>query len=128
MVIFEFDAQASKYTGEIYGYYPYSKLSQFRWTEDERQVVKILLNKIDTQALCQQCNATNCQILYLSKEAAPWERSARILQEYKDKGELLCSACALDRLLPVLRNNPKHFAEGLYLPYQEAGIYITTEL
>jgi hypothetical protein len=36
--------------------------------------------------------------------------------------------CATHQLVPVLRENAKEHVEGLYLPYQEDGMYATTEI
>ena len=128
MAVFEYDPLASKYTGEIYAYYPVSALRRFNWKEEDQRVLQTLLKKVDTAAICQQCGVDHCRVLYLSKEAAPWQKSARVFEEYEHSGELVCTRCALERLLPVLRNSPKNFVEGLYLPYQEEGMYMTTEL
>jgi hypothetical protein len=128
MAVFEYEPCASKYTGQIYAYYPISAFERFNWSAQDQEVMEKVLNEVDTQATCPHCGTDHCRVIYFSKEAAPWRKDARILAEYEGRGEPMCPPCALERLLPSLRDNPRRFVEGLYLPYQTEGMYMTTEL
>jgi len=127
IVIFEFQPEATKHTGLIYCYYALSSLERFNWTKEEKHVLESLLHEIDTTKACSQCKGNLQQSLYLGRELAPWE-SSRIHKTCIGKGDKLCLNCSQSRLSATLSNNPKEFREGLYLPFKEDGMYMTTEM
>ena len=97
------------------------------WSKQEKTIIEELLESIDPQKNCLKCNLEKSQVLYLNRQNAPWE-SGRILKEHISNGEKLCLKCSLDRIVPILEKNPKGYIEGLYLPYQENGFYMSTEI
>jgi hypothetical protein len=128
MVVYEFQPQATKYTGSVYAYYPVSTLGEFNWPTEEADKLRRILQEIDPSQSCQSCGGNPWQVAYFDGATAPWQRGSSLSEVGIDRALRLCTRCAALKMGPVLRENPKEFDEGLYLPYQEDGMYATTEM
>jgi hypothetical protein len=124
-VIVEFQPKAAGVW--VYSYYPISELENFGWEKKSREVVENLLLTINGQK-CRECSNSSTT-LFVSKEAAPWSKySSEPSLEFAKTGEYLCNEHALEKIKPGIQSNKRHFDDGLWLPYKEAGFQVGTEL
>ncbi len=128
IVVYEFQPQATKHTGSVYGYYPVSALGEFNWPVEEADKLRRILQEIDPSQSCQSCGENPWQVAYFGRGTAPWQEGSSLPDLGIDPALRLCTRCAALQMRQVLRENPKEYEEGLYLPYQEDGMYATTEM
>ena len=128
MVVYEYQPQATKYTGIVYAYYPVSALKEFHWPAEDTDILRRVLGEIDGSQSCQSCGGNPWQVAYFDRDTAPWQGRSALPDLAVDQALRLCTRCAALKLAPVLRENRQEYIEGLYLPYQEDGMYATTEI
>jgi hypothetical protein len=124
MVVYEFQPQRAG--GLVYGYYPVSRLREFNWPTEEADKLRHLLQEIDASQFCQSCGGDPWQVAYFDSAAAPWQEGDSLPDAGIDQALRLCTRCAALKMGPILSENPDEFEEGLYVPYQEDGMYVTT--
>ena len=128
MVVYEFQPEATKHTGLVYGYYPVSALGEFNWPMDETDELRRTLQEIDPSQSCPSCGGKSWRVAYFDCDKAPWQRGSSLPETGIDQALRLCVRCAVLKMGPVLRENPREYNEGLYLPSREDGMYMTTEM
>jgi hypothetical protein len=121
MAVYEFQN-----AGIVYGYYPVSTLKEFCWSPEDADILQRVLREIDVSQSCQSCGGNPWQVAYFDRATAPWLGAVPDIGT--DRALRLCTRCAALQMVPVLRENPNEYTEGLYLPYQEDGMYITTDM
>jgi len=124
MVVYEFQPQEG--TGLVYGYYPLSTLREFNWPSEEADKLRYILQDIDPSQSCRSCGGNPWQVTYFDSAAAPWREGSELPDIGIDQALRLCTRCAVLKIRPILSENPFEFEEGLYVPYREDGMYITT--
>ncbi len=128
MVVYEYQPQAAKHTGIVYGYYPLDALREFNWSEEDADRLRRILQEIDASHSCQSCGRSPWQVAYFDSAAAPWQEGSVLPEVRIDQALRLCTGCAAFKLVPILRENPQEYIEGLFLPFQGDGMYTTTQI
>lgn len=129
MIVVEFMPTTTSSTGAVYGYHPLSEMQKYGWSKKNQEVLEQLIKTIEGNK-CFRCSK-NASVLFIPKEKAPWERfGPNPSPEYEKLGIYCCREHALERVIPSIRTNPKRFNDGggLYIPYEEDGFQVTTEL
>ena len=121
IVVFEFDEGRC---GLVYGYYPVSLMEKFNFQKQDIAKIKSLLLLI--QGKCENCQNEKAGAAYFKKEDLPWDEGGPLMSQVTCQPGLFCRKCALERLIPLLSGNKIFFKEGLYVPYKEEGVFIST--
>lgn len=81
---------------------------------------------------CSECER-EASVLYFAPHLLPYKKTGffnepQFNEVQPTQGTLLCKRCALNKITPILLNNPKAFADGLYVPFMGDGVFVKTEL
>lgn len=124
MVVIELPHALKGYSGWSYFYCPSSQYNELAWKEDERKIAQKLIASIN-QENCEICSES-ATVLFISKSEINWNKynNAMLYLEYIGKGKYYCRNHALEKISPRLTE----FAGAIYVPHEEEGFQLITEI
>lgn len=124
MVIFH--PEFEKVCKNLYSYYPISKMPQFNFDKSAIGNIERLLSFAGGE--CSECRS-KAQVFYFPKGVLKYSSYNPMVENIDPVlGNALCLEHALAKIQADLRSNPVAFDEGLYVPYDGRGAYISTYL
>ncbi len=77
---------------------------------------------------CVRCQ-NKAQVLYFPKGFLGYSGHTPHFEDvHAGEGELLCLSHALEKIQSDLESNPGFFSDGLFIPYANAGMYVSNYL
>ncbi len=110
----------------LYSYYTLSDLKACNFDNTIINNSEKLLSKI--KGKCSRCDS-EAQILYFSKGVLKYHNYIPQIENINfEDGKLYCSKHGLESIISDLQTNKSIFNEGLYAPFRDSGVYISTYL
>lgn len=118
--------QDREYCQTMYPYYPISEFEVFNFSQNDRNAMEKIVERI--RGACTQCKK-NATVAYFRKGILKWDGGGPVMRDVHVQGDNLCTKCTLENIESDLRGNRKPFADnGLFTPYKGDGVFVNSYL
>ena len=124
--IIVFHPELKKVCKNLYSYYTLSDLKACSFNSAIINNSEKLLSKI--KGKCSKCDS-KAQILYFPKGVLTYHDYIPQIEDINfEDGKLYCLKHGLEPIISDLQFNKNIFNEGLYAPFRDSGVYVSTYL